>query len=138
VSAASFDDSVIIGPSEARSAVSGMRLPMPRRYATSSIALTRLALTYARCGAKPWMRPQLSTSDHELIPLRFARKRRTARIRSIGGKRAGRAWRVIRHPRPGRTLTLTAVRPPERIRMRRAQRSVGGSSSEQLPSQGRW
>jgi hypothetical protein len=45
LSAASFDETVIMGPSEARSAASGSRLPISRRYATSSMALTRLALT---------------------------------------------------------------------------------------------
>jgi hypothetical protein len=43
--AASFEETWIIGASTARSPASGMRLPMPRRYAVSSIALTRLAVT---------------------------------------------------------------------------------------------
>ena len=138
MSAASFDETVIIGPSEARSPASGARFPMPRRYATSSIAFTRLALTYTRFGAKRCMRPHESTSAHELVPPRVRSQRWTARTRRTGGKRAGSALRLILQRRPGRTRMPTSVRPPERIRTRRAQRSVGGSSVSQLPSQGRW
>jgi hypothetical protein len=138
VSAASFEELVIIGPSDARSAPSGMRLPIWRRYATSSMAFTKLALTYTRCGAKPRSRPQLSISAHELTPPRAARKRCTARTRAREGKRAGSAFRLILQPRNGRTVARTRVSPPERTRMRRAQRSAGGSSMEQSPAHGRW
>ena len=138
MSAASFDETVIIGPSDARSPASGARLPMPRRYATSSIAFTRLALTYTRCGANVCIRPQESISAHELVAPRERSQRWTARTRLTDGKRAGSALRPIRQRRPGRTLTATSVRPPERIRTGPTQRSVGGSSVPQLPSQGRW
>ena len=90
-----------------------------------------------RRAARPCVRPCESISAQETIPARRERKRRAACTRSGGGNSAGRARTRRRQPRPGRTVARTPVRPWAMTLIRREQRSVGGSSSEQLPSQGR-